>query len=388
MLLLYCGFGDYSVAAEEELRRKRWRLALGHIDEEEPAYPSLTQEEEQVDDLLENIYPARREGGLQQDRRFSSRWFKDLGEFFKDPVVEVVQQDLVDRLGLTRILKDPDIIDDLHPTTELVTAILTLKDKLPPAAMDSARRIVKKLAEELENKLRFSLINQLGRRKSQGARVPNAHLKDLDWDKTIRANLRHFQPSLNTIIPVRLYGHPKSRRSAKRIIIVVDQSASMLASFIHAAVISSILASIPTLETKLILFDTEVVDLSDEIKDPVALLFKNQLGGGTDIGKALRYAASLTHDRDSYILLISDLYEGGTMEALQQACDRLLNRSVHLLNLLALDDQGQPDYDIEVAKMMADRGISSLACTPDQFPQIISKFLNGDAIGVMVGSTR
>lgn len=365
-------------------RRERWRLALGSLEEENDDSPeALPPDQQEVDELLEKIYPARREGGLPQDRRFSSRWFKDIGTFFQDPVVEIIQQDLISRLGLKRLLKDPEVLDDLQPSMELVTAILTLKDKLPPEALISARILVQKLAKALEEKLKFQLINRVTGTRHSGKRTLNPKPKDVDWHKTIRANLKHYQPDLRSIIPVKMIGHPRSRKSARRIVIVVDQSASMLESFVHAAVVGSILASIPSIQTHLIIFDTEVVDLSEELDDPVALMFKAQLGGGTDIGKALRYVHTQIRDgRDAYVILISDLFEGGSQELLIQAAQQLMDSSAKLITLLALDDQGRPDYDRTVARDLGQIGVKSLACPPERFPGLIASFLNEEPIKI------
>ena len=367
------------VADEHSLRKKRWRLALGSLDE--PEEDSLTQQEVELDTLLEKIYPHRREGGLQQDRRFSAKWFKDIREHFPKPLVQVIQKDLIDRLGLRRMLKDPAVVEDIQPDINLVATILTLKDQLPPEALNSARRLVAKLADELTDKLRFNLINTVSGRRNYGQRTLNPRFKEIDWDKTIRENLKYYQPSLKTIIPVKLLGLPRSRRSAKTLIILVDQSASMIESYIFACVISSVLASIPSLKTHLIIFDTDVVDLTEDLDDPVALLFKAQLGGGTDIQRALAYAAKMDHHgNDTCLLLISDLFEGASPELLFGQVESLVARNIRMVNLLALDDSGVPAYDHEIAKHLSVLGVPSLACTPNQFPAMIAGFLNGDEL--------
>ncbi|MBX2815671.1 MAG: VWA domain-containing protein, partial [Saprospiraceae bacterium] len=245
--------------------------------------------------------------------------------------------------------------------------------------MATARQLVDKLARSLEGRLRFNLINRITGAKQYGGRILNPRMQDVDWQKTIHANLRHYQPEAKTIIPVRLLGHPRSRKSAKEIVIVVDQSASMLESFVHAAVIASILASIPSIKTHLVVFDTEVVDLTEEIKDPVSLLFKGQLGGGTDIAKAIRYVRNLTRQRTNvHVLLISDLYEGGRLEILEEEVRSLLSGAVRMAVILALDDRGKPDFDHDVANSLASLGVSSLACPPEKFPGFIASFLNDE----------
>ena len=169
----------------------------------------------------------------------------------------------------------------------------------------------------------------------------------------------------------------------KKLIILVDQSASMAESYVYAGILGSIMATIDSLQTHLIVFDTEVVDLTKYLSDPVELLFKGQLGGGTNIYKALRYALNLvfSEDKETYVVLISDLFEGGPLSLFLDAARELISHQVQLISLLALDDLGVPAYDKVVAKSLAEMGIHCFGCTPDLFPEVMAAALNGDDLG-------
>ena len=216
-----------------------------------------------------------------------------------------------------------------------------------------------------------------GRRRAArwtAARAPRRpRHNEIDWDRTIRANLRHYQPEHRTVIPERLVGHGRRRRSlAAELILCLDQSGSMAASVVHAGVLGASLASLPTLQTKVIAFDTAVVDLTDELGDPVDVLFGIQLGGGTDIDQALGYAQTLvSHPAKTVLILITDLYEGGDAESMLRRAASLIRSGVRLIVLLALSDDGAPGYDHELAAHVAALGAPVFACTPDRFPDML-----------------
>jgi uncharacterized protein with von Willebrand factor type A (vWA) domain len=192
----------------------------------------------------------------------------------------------------------------------------------------------------------------------------------------IRANLKHYQPEYKTIIPEKWYGYGHKQRGLKNVILLVDQSASMSESVIYASIYAAVLAQLKSLETHLIFFDTSVVDMTHDLKDPVDLLFGAQLGGGTLISKALKYAEQkVRNPRDTHIFLISDMDEGGDIGRLIQQLKSLKDRGVHLQVLLNLSDEGKPYYSERVAKKVAALDIPAFACTPDQFPDIVAEGL-------------
>lgn len=215
--------------------------------------------------------------------------------------------------------------------------------------------------------------------KAQRTRRPRPN--EIDWHATIRRNMKHYQPNHQTIIPEVLLGHGRRQRTLKTLILLVDQSGSMAESVVYAGVIAAVMASLRSVKTHIILFDTTVVDMTDKIHDPVELLFAAQLGGGTDIAQALIYAEQLvTQPRDTICLLISDLYEGGNVQVMHQSAQRMVQNGVNMVTLLALSDGGTPAYDHQNAQAFGAIGIPAFACTPDRFPELMAAVLKGERV--------
>jgi len=212
-------------------------------------------------------------------------------------------------------------------------------------------------------------------------------LADVDWGRTIRANLRHYQPEYRTIIPETLHGHGRRGQAVERdVILCIDQSGSMAASVVYASVFGAVIASLKTVDTRLVVFDTSVVDLTDELHDPVDLLFGVQLGGGTDINRALAYCQELvSRPADTILVLISDLIEGGIREEMLRRAGAMAAAGVQVVALLALSDEGAPVYDHDNAAALATLGIPAFACTPDLFPQLMAAAIERRDLGVWAG---
>jgi Mg-chelatase subunit ChlD len=231
------------------------------------------------------------------------------------------------------------------------------------------RKVVEDLERRLANPLRQAVSGALNR--SVVTRRPRP--RDIDWDRTIRRNLRHYQPELRTIIPEVLLGHGRRRSSLRDVIIAVDQSGSMAASIVYSAVFGAVMASMRSVDTRLVVFDTSVVDLTDELDDPVDVLFGTQLGGGTDINRAVAYCQSLIRrPTDTIFVLISDLFEGGVETELLKRVASIRTSGVMVIVLLALSDEGRPAYDHDLAAKLAALGAPSFACTPAQFPDLMA----------------
>src|SRR3954449_2479664 len=331
-----------------------------------------------MDGALAAVYGERR-GGLGGSAPTVARWLGELRAPLPSGVVSVVQQDAIDRLGLHRLLLEPELLDAVTPDVNLVATLMSLRDALPPAARESARRVVRQVVEDIERRLADRTRAAARGALDRSARTSRPRHAEIDWDRTIRANLRHYQPELGTIIPERLVGHGRKRRSlAAELILCLDQSGSMAASVVHAGVLGASLASLPTLQTKVIAFDTAVVDLTDELGDPVDVLFGIQLGGGTDIDQALGYCQTLvTHPAKTVLILITDLYEGGDQDSMLRRAGGLLRAGVRLIVLLALSDDGAPGYDHGLAADVAALGAPVFACTPELFPELLAAALEG-----------
>jgi Mg-chelatase subunit ChlD len=280
---------------------------------------------------------------------------------------------------LHRLLLEPELLDAVTPDVHLVATLLSLRDALPPASREAARRVVREVVRDIERRLADRTRAAARGALDRSARTARPRHAEIDWDRTIRANLRHYQPALKTVIPARLVGHGRKRRSlSAELILCLDQSGSMASSVVHAGVLGASLASLPTLQTRVVAFDTAVVDLTDELGDPVDVLFGIQLGGGTDIDRALAYCQTLvTRPNKTVLILVSDLYEGGDEESMLRRAASLIRSGVRLIVLLALSDDGAPGYDHETAARVAALGAPVFAATPDHFPELLAAALDG-----------
>jgi len=174
-------------------------------------------------------------------------------------------------------------------------------------------------------------------------------------------------------VPETRIGYGRKRSSLRDIILCIDQSGSMATSVVYSGIFGAVLASLPAVRTQVVVFDTAVVDLSDKLSDPVEVLFGTQLGGGTDINRALSYCQGLFRQpSDTILVLISDLIEGGVRENLLRRAASIIASGVHMVTLLALSDDGAPMYDHENAAALAALGSPAFACTPDLFPDLMA----------------
>ena len=351
---------------------------MGQVSQ--PSEPELTKVEKQIDQVLDRLYQTDRQGGLNKNRTVSARWMGEIRSLFPTSVVRIMQRDALDRFGIKKLLSQPAFLDQVEPDVGLIASILSVKESLSPNALDVARQLVERLARQIEQRLKFKLISRISGFRDQHSIVKNPHHQEVDWHLTIKRNLKFYQPELKTIIPDMILGRPRRKNQSRRLIILVDQSASMAESLIYAGILGSIMSTINSLKTHLVVFDTEVVDLSNYLHDPVELLMQSQLGGGTHIEKALAYAESLTESESTktFIVLISDLFEGAPVSLLFDRVQRMTDHSITLISLLALDDQGTPAYDKEVAKKLTGLGVICFACTPEHFPELMSSALNGE----------
>src|SRR4051794_34211561 len=358
-------------------RLRRWRLVLGG-EEADGTGVNLGREDRGIDGALDAVY-GERAGGLGASAPTVARWLGELRSHFPSGVVRVVQQDAIDRLGLHRLLLEPEVLNEVTPDVLLAATLMSLRDALPEASRQVARRLVRQVVEDIERRLGDRTRSAARGALDRSARTSRPKPAEIDWDRTIRANLKHYQPQQRTVIPERLVGHARRKRSlAAELILALDQSGSMAASVVHAGVLGASLASLPTLQTRVIAFDTAVVDLTDELDDPVDVLFGLQLGGGTDIDQALGYCQTLVNaPAKTVLILLTDLYEGGDPESMLRRAASLVRSGVRLIVLLALSDDGAPAYDHALAAALAGLGAPVFACTPDQFPEMLATALAG-----------
>jgi Mg-chelatase subunit ChlD len=255
-----------------------------------------------------------------------------------------------------------------------VGTLLALGRVMPEASRRSARTVVRKVVDDLQQRVTQRTRAAVSGALNRAVRIRRPRHRDIDWDRTIKLNLKHYQPSLHTVVPERLVGYGRRSNTVHReVLLCVDQSGSMASSVVYAGIFASVLASLRSLRTSLVVFDTAVVDLTEKLADPVEVLFGTQLGGGTDINRALAYCQGMiTKPRDTIVVLITDLYEGGSAEQMLRRVAALVSGGVQVIVLLALNDDGAPDYDRENAAALAGLGVPAFACTPDAFPEVMA----------------
>jgi Mg-chelatase subunit ChlD len=355
---------------------KRWRLILGSETQAELVC-DLSKQDLGVDKTLEALYNSNRKGGLGASSPNVARWLGDIREYFPSSIVKIMQQDALKRLNLTALLTEPEMLETIVPDVHLVANLLTLGKVIPEKTKATARQVVKKVVDDLIQKLaaptQQAMVGSLNRAAKN--RRPRHH--EINWHDTIRKNLKHYQPDYQTIIPEVRIGYGRKRKALKDIVLCIDQSGSMGTSVVYSGIFGAVMASIPAVQTKMVVFDTSVVDLTEELQDPVELLFGVQLGGGTDIHRALHYCQQLiTRPLDTVLVLITDLYEGGNEASMRNIAAQLVHSGVQVITLLALNDEGAPSYDHRNAEHFAALGIPVFACTPDLFPDLMAAALS------------
>ena len=366
----------------------RWRLILGN-DAETSCGGGLDAAEIRMDKALAALYdnPGEgRRGGLGASAPKVSAWLGDIREYFPQSVVQIMQKDAVERLNLTTLLTEKEMLENITPDVHLVATLMSLSRVIPEKNKALARQIVQKVVDELMQKLQTPTQQAVQGALNRSIRTRNPRHNEIDWHRTIQKNLKNYQPEYQSIIPEVRIGYGRKRKRAVRdLILCLDQSGSMGTSVIYSGIFGAVLASLPTLQTRMVVFDTSVVDLSEQISDPVELLFGVQLGGGTDIDRALAYCQSLiTRPADTTLVLVTDLEEGGNAQRMRQRMAELVASGVQFIVLLALNDDGAPFYDKSHAEYLASLGVPAFACTPDQFPNLMAATLNKQDLSLWV----
>jgi Mg-chelatase subunit ChlD len=357
--------------AEEE-RMRRWRLVLGGGAADGTGC-RLASDDLGMDGVLEALYDSDRTAGLGSSSPNVARWLGDIRTYFPSPAVRVMQQDALDRLNLRQMLFEPELLETVDADVHLVANLLSLSRVIPAKTRETARMVVRKVVDELQRKLASPMTQAVRGALSRATRTNRPRPNEIDWDRTIRVNLKNYLPDRGTIVAERLVGHGHKRSALRDVVLCVDQSGSMATSVVYSGIFGAVLASIRAVSTRMVVFDTAVVDLTDDLQDPVALLFGTQLGGGTDINRALAYCQQvITRPRQTILVLITDLYEGGNRDEMLRRAAMLVGSGVTLICLLALNDRGAPSYDQHNAAVLAGLGVPAFACTPDLFPDLMA----------------
>lgn len=377
----------------------RWRLILGTAAEEELSrygsggHVEMTDEEMIMDRALAAIYDetdgtydagttgtGARGAGQGKSAPRLAQWLGDVRSFFPEDVVSVIQNDAMERKGWKQLLFEPEVLASVKPDIQLVGTLLSLKGKIPEKTKDTARMLVHAVVDELIQRMEQDIVRAVTGALNRREHTPLSSLSGMDWKRTIERNLKHYDAGLRRIIPEKFYYFDRAKRNKEWTVIVdIDQSGSMAESVIWASVIGSIFASIPALDTRVVVFDTEVVDLTEQCaNDPVDMLFGIQLGGGTNIDKSVAYCEQFIQEpKKTLFIIISDLYEGGNQSRLIRRMREMKESGVKTLCLLALSDEGKPFYDERLAKTLSKDGTPCFACTPALLPQLVEGALKG-----------
>jgi hypothetical protein len=381
-------------------RYTRWRLILGKLANEGLCQMAgrgalLDGDQANLDEALGQIYgedcaggqgpgggqskSGKRSAGLGGSAPRLAKWLGDIRGYFASDVVAVIQKDAIERKGLKQLLFEPETLGQVTPNVELVGTLLSLKNMIPDRVKETAREVVRAVVEEIIKRLRGGLEQAVRGALDRSRHSPQRCLPNMDWARTIRRNLKNYDRERKVIIPESFHFFARRhRRREWNVIVCMDQSGSMADSVVYGGVTGAIFASMPALESHVVVFDTEVVDLTEKCHDPVDLLFGVQLGGGTDINRAVAYCQGLIHDpRKTLFLLITDLYEGGNARELVLRMEEITASGVKAICLLALSDGGVPAHDENMAGRFTAAGVPCFGCTPKMLPTLLEGALKG-----------
>jgi Mg-chelatase subunit ChlD len=369
---------------------RRWRLVLGKYAGDALGY-SLDGKGQRMDRALEYLYAreyagrgVRPEGGprgpgsLDASQLTVPHWLSEVRELFPRDAAEVVERHALDRYGMTELISDPQTLERLEPNTDLLRVLLTFKGQLKGPVLDMARRVIRTVVEEIKRRIEADVRRALAGRVNRFRHSPVAIRQNFDARGTLRANLRNYDTERRRLVIDRVrFFERNTRRLPWSVILCVDQSGSMAESVIHSAVMASILAGLPSVRVKLVVFDTAVVDLSQYVADPVEALMNVQLGGGTDIGKAMRYCEQLIdNSQRTALILVTDFCEGASPRELVRVCRKLASARVRLLGLAALDMKAEPAYDRAMAARLAQAGMEIAALTPNRLAEWLVRIIS------------
>lgn len=363
---------------------ERWRLVLGEAGEE--SLGGLKGEGAAADAALSWLYGRdpenaerdvmERKGGDSPSAMTVPEWINQVHGLFPNETIERLEQDAVERYNLHEVVTNPEVLERVEPNPTLLKAILQTKHLMNPEVLDLARKLVAKVVKRLMEKLAREVEQAFSGVRDRRRHTLIKYSRNFDARRTLKQNLKNVDPTSGKMVIDKpwFFGRTRNHNQKWQIIIVVDQSGSMLDSTIHAAVTAACLWGLPSVKTHLIAFDTEVVDLTREVDDPVELLMKVQLGGGTYIGKAVQYAAQLIESpKRAIVVVISDFYEGGPESLLTSQVSSLVGQGTHVLGLCALDSSANPAYDRQLGQKLADLGAHMGAMTPGELAGFIAE---------------
>ena len=374
-------------APDAEMLR-RWRLILGRYAARPGETTTMHPRDQQIDQALDYLYGREYQGRgllrapgsggtLDASAIQAVDWLQRTRTLFPQEVFERIQQHAMEKYQMTELLKDPDVLRSMEPNQALARALLGMRGRLGADMRDAVREVIRKVMEDITRRLRPQFVNALTGRRNRFRRSHIPSAQNFDWRATIAANLRHYDVASKRLVIERPVFNARVKRNLPwDVILCVDQSGSMLDSVMYSAVVAGILSSLPTVNVRLVVFDTNVVDLTHMATDPVQVLLTVQLGGGTDIGRAMQYCETLVRTpQRTVVALISDFEEGTLPGPLLASVQRLTEARVKVLGLAALDDSARPVYDQRMAQRLAGRGAEVAALTPSHFAEWLAEVM-------------
>ncbi len=378
---------------DRDLALNRWRLVLGSMSDNSLSFSGSDREIlsfEDMEQLLDYLYShaqgddvrdesiSDRSGGLGESQLTAAKWITKVRELFPKQTAEVLERHALDEFKMTELLTDKKVLEQMKPDMSLLKTVLQLKHLMKGEVLETAKKIARAVAEELSEKLAQSTRQALTGRLDRNSKSPVRSARNIDIHKTIRRNLKNYDKENETLVLKDVYFSSRVKKyNKKTVIIAVDESGSMLGSVIYSAVMAQIMSKLPFAEIKLVIFDTEIVDLSGMVEDPVEVMMSVQLGGGTDIGKALSYCESLIQTpSDTCVLCVTDLCEGGYPHILLNTAQNIMTSGAKLSFLTALDECANPVYDKNMGQLLADMGAFVGALTPDQLGDYIGRIFS------------
>ncbi len=376
---------------EQQIQQKlaRWRLILGQDTQKQFSdMNEFTLSEQQfiMDEALASIYGGRAGEALSAKGAGNtvsspklSKWLGDIRSLFDKDIVTVIQNDAIERKGLKQLLMEPEILENLEPDINMATTMLLLKDQIPQRSKASARIYIKKIVEQINAMLANDMQRAVTAALNKHSHSPLPLASAIDFKYTISKNLKNYNADLKTIIPERVYFFDRANKTNHwTVILDIDQSGSMGESILYSSVMACILASMNAIKTRIVAFDTSVIDLTEKTDDPVDLLFGIQMGGGTDINKSVAYCQQFIETPSKTLFfLISDLDEGGNQASLLKKLEYMKQSGVIVISLLAIADGGKPYYSASMAQKIAKLEIPCFACVPERLPELLAAALKG-----------
>lgn len=360
----------------------RWRLVLG---KNASGHMGLDGSLKGMDEALDFLYSREQkaderqeQGSLEASHLTVAVWLNEVRRLFPKETVQVLERHALERYQLKELLTDREVLEKLEPNQALLGTILSLKHLMSDQVLTAAREIVRKVAAQLTEQMKMDLERSLLGKIQRNVSSPVRSIRNLDVKKTIRKNLAHYDREERRLLLEQVYFNGRVKRyHSWRVVIAVDESGSMTDSIIHSAIMAGIFARLPMVEIRLVIFDTQVVDLSGYADDPVEVLMSVQLGGGTNIAGALEYCKGLiVSPHKTLLVLVSDLCEGGPAANLYGVCSDLLESGVKVAALTALDQDANPAYNRTVARVLADMGAFVGAMTPEQLGDYLGKMMS------------